>query len=164
MPAAAPAGRLAQMTRALLLCSAVALLAAGAATAATPAQYRTHLNGICRSYTPKLKQLESAMAQAQKAKDAQSYGVALGQLMVTGLAEDMQIERVAIPAALQAQVGPLMARLKVVDGHVRAALLAARAGDAQTMAAELKAVGATTTTLNAKFDAAGLRDCGSNQQ
>lgn len=152
------------MLRALLLVSVLALLAAGAATAATPAQYRAQVNGVCRGYTPKLKQVESAMAQARKANDARNYGRALGEIMLLGLAEDLQIEHVAIPAALQAQVAPIMARLKIVDAHVRAALVAARAGQATTMNAELKAVGTLGKPLNAKLDAAGLRDCGSNQQ
>ena len=152
------------MKRALLLATLVGLLAAGAATAATPAQYRSHLNRICRGYTPKLKQLKTTMVKAQQAKDPKSYGTALGQFLFLGLDEDAQIEKVAVPAALRTRMAPIIDRLKTIDGRVRAAIIYARAGDGTNMSTQLHAVDKLAVGLNAKLDAAGLRDCGSNQQ
>jgi hypothetical protein len=152
------------MKRALALAFLVSLLACGAAIAATPAQYRAHLNTICRSYTPKLNQLGNAMTKAQQANDPKAYGIALGKSLVLGLAQDVQIEHEAVPAPLRAQMTPIFATLKRIDAHVRTALAAAKAGNSKKMLAELNAVEPLIPPLNAKLDAAGLRDCGSNQQ
>jgi hypothetical protein len=152
------------MMKLTLLTALVALLAAPAATAATPAQYRATLNGICRTYTPTFKKLEAAMAKAQKANDGKAYGVALGKFLVLGLVEDTRVERVAVPAALSAQMAPILTRFKKIDVHLRAALAKAEAGDPKGMSAQLSAASAIGAGLNAKLDAAGLRDCGSNQQ
>ena len=108
----------------------VALLAASAATAATtPAQYRAKVNGICRGYTPRLKALETAMTKAEKAKDGLALGVALGKFLVYGLAQDLQVEAVPVPAALRTQMAPILALMKKIDTHVRAALQRAVAKD-----------------------------------
>jgi predicted ATP-grasp superfamily ATP-dependent carboligase len=152
------------MKRALALTLLVGLLACGAATAATPAQYRTHLNAICRSYTPKLKQLGNAMTKAQQANDPKAYGIALGKSLVLVLAQDLQLEHVAVPAPLRAQMAPILTSLKKIDAHVRTALAAAKAGNSNKVFAEVSAIQPLIPPLNAKLDAAGLRDCGSNQQ
>jgi hypothetical protein len=152
------------MKRALALAFVVGLLTCGAATAATPAQYRAHLNAICRGYTPKLKQLGNAMTKAQQANDAKAYGIALGKSLVLALAQEQQLEHVAVPAPLRAQMTPIFTSLKKVDAHVRTAIAAAKAGDSKKLFAELDAAQPLIAPLNAKLDAAGLRDCGSNQQ
>jgi hypothetical protein len=149
--------------RVLLIAAVVALLCATAASAATPAQYRAHVNAICRTYTPKFKRLEAAMTAAQKANQPKAYGVALGELLVYALAQDRQVEAVAVPASLQARMKPILARFRLADTHIRAALADARAGNSQMLLTELKAISAATNGLNTKLDAAGLRDCGSNQ-
>ena len=90
-----------QPVRLALLVGLVALLAAGAASAATPAAYRTHVNGICRGYTPTAKKLETAMTQAAAKKDYRAYGIALGELLILNLAQDQRIEAVAVPAGTE---------------------------------------------------------------
>ena len=142
----------------------VALLAASAATAATtPTQYRARVNAICRSYTPRLKALETTMTKAEKAKDSTALGVALGKFLVLGLAQDVQVEAQPVPTALRPQMTPILTLLKKIDGHIRAALRAAVAGNATGMSAQLTTVTTLAKPLNVKLDAAGLRDCGSNQ-
>ena len=142
----------------------VALLAAGAATAATtPTQYRAKVNGICRGYTPKLKALSVTMAKAEKAKDGMALGVALGKFLVYGLAQDLQVESQPVPAAMRARMAPILTLMKKIDTHVRAALRRALAKDGAGLSAELTAISTLAKPLNAKLDAAGLRDCGSNQ-
>jgi hypothetical protein len=150
--------------RALLTTALLALVATAAAAAAlTPTQYRANLNAMCRTYTPKMKTQERAMTAAQKAGNGQAYGVALGKLLVYTLQEDAKIESTAVPAALRTQMAPIVTTLKKADFHIRAAIRAAVNGDAKGLAAQLKAAGTVASGLNAKLDAAGLRDCGSRQ-
>jgi hypothetical protein len=151
------------MTKLTLLSALVALLVATAATAATPAQYRAKVNGICRTYTPTFKKLEATMATAKKANDLRAYGVALAKLLILGLIQDARLEKEPVPAALRAQMNPILTRFKKIDVHVRAALVDARAGNSKGWIAELKTASTVGAGLNAKLDAAGLRDCGSNQ-
>jgi hypothetical protein len=151
------------MTKLTLLAMLIALLVATSATAATPAQYRAKVNSICRTYTPTFKKLEATMTKAQKANDGQAYGIALGQLLVLGLVQDARIEREPVPLALRVQMTPIITRYKKIDAHIRAALAAAKANDPTRMGAELTAAGKIGAGFNAKLDAAGLRDCGSNQ-
>jgi hypothetical protein len=149
--------------RTLVLIGLMALLAAGAATAATPAAYRTNVNTICRGYTPAGKKLEAQMKAAQAANDPVAYGVALGRLLVLSLVQDTRIEAVPVPPALKTRMTPILARMKKIDTHARGALAAARAGNSKAMVTELLAIGELAKPLNQQLDAAGLRDCGSNQ-
>ena len=150
--------------RALLLTTVVALIAATAATAAlTPTQYRAKLNAMCRGFTPKMKTQERAMTAAQKANNPQAYGQALGKLLVYTLQEDANIESTPVPAAMRTQMTPIITTLKKADTHIRAAIQAAINNNAQGLTTQLKAAGTVAKGLNAKLDAAGLRDCGSRQ-
>jgi hypothetical protein len=139
------------------------LLAAGAADAATPAAYRANVNGICRGYTPTGKSLEAQMKKAQAAKDYVAWGVALGRLLLLDLEQDRRIEAVPVPAALTARMKTILTRMRTIDGHIRAAIADAGAGKSQAMLAELLKIGDLAKPLNAQLDAAGLKDCGSNQ-
>lgn len=152
------------MKRALLFAVVLALVAAAAATAAlTPTRYRATLNGMCRGYTPKMKAQERAMTAAQNANNGQAYGVALGKLLVYTLREDGTIESTPVPAELRARMSPIVTTLKKADAHIRAAIRAAVNNDSKGLAAQLKAAGTVAGGMNAKLDAAGLRDCGSRQ-
>jgi len=152
------------LRQALFLTLVGALLAATAATAAlTPTQYRAKVNAMCRSYTPKMKAQERAMTAAQKANKPQDYGVALGKLLVYTLQEDAKLESTPVPTTLHAQLTPIITTLKKADAHIRAAIRAAANGDTNGLATQLKAAGTVASGLNAKLDAAGLRDCGSRQ-
>src|SRR5438067_6680440 len=95
----------------LALVSLVALLAVGAASAATPTQYRAKVNAICRGYTPTAKILESQMTKAQAANDAVAWGVALGKLLVLDLAQHSRIQAIAVPAALRTKMAPILTRM-----------------------------------------------------
>ena len=141
----------------------LALLAAAVARAATPAQYRVKLNGICRGYTPTFKKLETALQQAQTKKDGYGYGVALGKLIGLGLRQDRQLEAVPVPPAFAARMRPILTRFRKIDVHLTRAVLDAAHGDGKGMLAEIKTVGAIGSPLNRMLDSAGLRDCGSNQ-
>lgn len=151
------------MRQALILAVLVALCATATATAATPAQYKAKVNGICRSSTPKFKKLEATMAKAEKAGNMTAYGLALGQFLVAGLTQDAQILKTPVPVALHRQMTPILTLLKKVDSNVRAALKDAGASDPVGMTVQLAAVNKVAAELNRRFDAAGLRDCGSDQ-
>ncbi len=149
-----------------LLCALVAvtaLLAVAAAGAATPAAYRSQVNAICRSYTPRMKQAESQVTAAQKAGDAKAAAYAFGQLLGLALAEDTKLEAVPVPAALASQVAPILRISKSIDVHARISIARFGAGDVNGGVAELTKIGQLAAPLNKMFDGAGLRDCGSNQ-
>jgi hypothetical protein len=158
------------MTRATLVTTIVSTLAAcvlavtaAAAPTVTPAAYRTALNALCRSYTPKLKRLETRMAAALKANQPRTYGVYLGQALVLAIDEDVRIERTPVPVALRTRMAPIVRQLKLADGAARRALTDAVRGDSQGMLSELRAIAKLSPSLNTRLDRAGLRDCGSNQ-
>ena len=139
------------------------LLSATAATAATPVQYRSTLNGVCRSYTPKLKALQTSMNKAAKANNPKQYGIALGHFLVLALAQDVRLEAQPVPAALRSTMTPILTLLKKIDAHDRLAIAAAEKGDGKGLVSHLNAIGKLAGPLNPEFDAAGLKDCGSNQ-
>jgi hypothetical protein len=145
------------------LISLVGLLVTGAASAATPATYRAKVNGICRGYTPALKQLAKQMDQADAAKDYQTWGVAVDKFLTLELAQDKRIEAVSVPASLQVRMKPILARLTKIDSHARAALGDQKTGNANAMISELLTIGELETPLVRALDAVGLRDCASIQ-
>jgi hypothetical protein len=142
---------------------AAALLATAAASASTPVAYRAKLNGICRGYTPRFKSFESELKKAETDKDGYAYGVALGKLIALGLHQDAQLEAVPVPPALAVRMRPILGRFRRLDVHLKRALLDAVRGDGQGMVAEIRTVNTIGSPLNRMLDAAGLRDCGSNQ-
>jgi hypothetical protein len=140
------------------------VLAAGTAAATpSPAAYRAQANALCRTYTPALKKAKANLNKAQTENNARGMGVAIGQLLALGLAEDARIESMPVPATMRTQMTPILSRLKAIDLHGRLAISKAAAGDANGLGAELTKIGRLSTGLNKLTDAAGLRDCGSNQ-
>ena len=148
------------MKRIALLASVAALLAGTGATAATPAQYRVTLNGICRGYTLKLKRLENTMKQTT---DTKTYDAALQRFFVVWLAEDAQLETIPVPSAMRVRMMPILTLLKKIDVHLRAAAATARANAETESRDEWKTIVKFVASINRQLDAAGLRDCGSNQ-
>jgi hypothetical protein len=147
-----------------IVASAGLVLAAGAAAATpSPAAYRSHLNAMCRSYTPLLEKANANAKKAQKANDARGFGIAIGEILGLGLSEDGKVEAAPLPEAMRPQMAPILAQLKTIDVHARLAVSRAAAGDGTGMVAELSKIGRLSSTLDKRYDAAGLRDCGSNQ-
>jgi hypothetical protein len=150
-------------TTAIGLAIALAVGTAAAAPALTPAGYRAQLNRVCRSYTPKLKKLETAMAAAQKANNPRAFGVYLGLSLALVLEQDGRIERTPVPTAMRVEMAPILRQLKLADSHARLAVTDAVHGDSKGMIAELTKIAHLAPSLNRGLDHAGLRDCGSNQ-
>jgi hypothetical protein len=148
---------------AAILVAALAIVAPSAASAQTPASYRTQLNRLCRGYTPKFRADQKAMQTAVKTKDGKAFGFALGHYLGLALVQDKQIESTPVPAAMRTQMTPILRVLRTADGFARLALRKAVLGDNRGMIAELDKITKLTRSLNGRLDRAGLRDCGSNQ-
>jgi len=144
-----------------------AVVAASAACAmAAPSnvtQYRSQVNALCRSYTPRITRAETAMLAAQKAGDAHKAAYQLGVVLGASLAEGIRVEATPVPADARAIMAKPLRLLRFVDSHARTMLQAALAGDQATFASEAATIKRVAEPLNHAFDAAGLRDCGSNQ-
>jgi hypothetical protein len=136
---------------------------AGASAAQSPAGYRAGLNAMCRTNTVKLHMLRAEMTRAQQANDTRTVAVDFTALLGIGLREDATIEATPVPAQLRTEMAPAQRLLKAADAVVRKALQDLAAGDGAGAVAELKKLGPLTRPVNRYLDAAGLRDCGSNQ-
>ena len=157
------------MSRRAGVLGAVVLTVAAIATAtafgagSNFAQYRTKVNALCRSYTPRIKRAEATMTAAQKAGNNQKVAEQLGVLIGISLAEGTRIESIPVPADGQKRMAKPLRLLKSADTHARKLLRAAAAGDQTGVVTELTALDNAAAPLNHAFDAVGLRDCGSNQ-
>ena len=147
--------------------AAVAVLASASVAVASPAQqpasYRAQLNAMCRTATVELHTLKAEMIRAQQAHDARTAAVDLGELIGLGLREDAIIERTPVPAPLKADMAPAIRLLEAADVVVRKALADFTSGNSAGGVAMLKRAGQVSAPVNHYLDAAGLRDCGSNQ-
>jgi hypothetical protein len=138
----------------------VALLAAAAAQAATPAQYKARVNAVCRAYTPQLKKLQTAMTGAEASNDDKTFRAAVKRLMTLGLAQNRRLEAIPVPPALAPKVKPLLAQLRKIDAQARLALVAARTGTTTDILTHLLTIASLGTPLDTRLAALGLRDCG----
>ena len=134
------------MARFALVLSFVLLVAAGAASAATPAAYKATVNGICRSYTPQLK-----------AAAAKQGGIQ--EVLQLRVAQNRKIAVVAVPAALRAQMTPILAKLKLVSVQSAKGIKAFDNGDEETLTNATNAIATLLKSLAPQLTAAGLRDC-----
>jgi hypothetical protein len=147
----------------LLVIAALVLAAPVAAAAPSPSSYRAQLNRLCRSYTPKLKRDAQKMREALKANDANAFGVALAHMIRLTLAQDAAIVQTPVPAAMRAQMKPILGLFRAADVHLRRAAKFGSTGNVRGVLAELQRTSKLTPELNRRLDRAGLRDCGSNQ-
>jgi len=135
--------------------------AAGSATSASA--YQVRLNGICRTFTPTLKKLEADAAAAKRAGNADRISYDLGYGIALGLREDVALEAVSVPAAMQRAMSPILRLFKSVDSHARAFLLDAQANNLSEASVELKRLQTLSAPANRMLDRAGLADCGSGE-
>jgi hypothetical protein len=151
---------------ALSIAVSVALVGAetSSATGSNAAGYRAQVNAICRSYTPKFRQLLSDMASAKRAGDNHRYAYDIGVAFALTLKQGLRVEKAPVPVDAQRQMAATLRLLHAVDLQLRRTLAAAVNGNAQAFAAESAKLGTVAAPLNRRFDAVGLRDCGSNQQ
>lgn len=142
----------------------VAVSTAGAiAASANFAQYRTKVNALCRSYTPRIKRVEATMEAAVKAGNSKKVAYELGVLVAISLAEGTRIEKIPVPADGRKAMAKPLRLLRGADAHARNMLAAASAGDQAATVTELSALERAADPLNHAFDAVGLRDCGAKQ-
>ena len=144
----------------------VALVAAAGAAAADVnfAAYKAHVNGICRSYTPKFKRLEADLAQAQRAGNSHRYTYDFGTILGLTLAQGVRVEKTPVPTDGRRRMAGPLRLLRGVDAQLRKTLAAATAGDTNGFKTQLTRLSRIAAPLNHSFDAVGLQDCGSRQQ
>jgi len=152
-----------KLSLALIACAVLGIVAPSAAVAQTPSAYRAQLNGHCRTFTPKFKQVEANLRRAVSTKDPKLLASALGQGLVLNLRQDAYIEKVPVPTALRTQMVPTLRLLRTVDKDARLALFDANTRNIQGFKTEVKAIDRTLPVVNKRLDRAGLRDCGSSQ-
>ena len=104
------------------------------------------------------------MTSATKGNRPQQFEVGLRTYLTLSLRQDHQLEAVRVPRRMQKQMRPIITRLKKIDPHVQGALQGSRAGNVRATRSQLKTLGKLSEPLNGQLDAAGLLDCGSNQQ
>jgi len=152
-----------KLSLAVIAVVALGVVAPTAALAQSPSAYRAQLNRRCRTFTPKFKQVEANLKKAVSTKDPRLLASALGQGLALNLKQDAYIERLPVPAAMRAQMVPILRLLRTVDRHARLALLDANAQNVQAFKTEVRAIDRALPVLNGRLDRAGLRDCGSSQ-
>jgi len=145
---------------------AVTLVAAAGAAAADAnfSAYRAHVNGICRSYTPRFKSLEADMAKAQRAGNSHRFAEDFGTILGLSLAQGVRVEKTLVPADGRAQMAGPLRLLHSADSQLRRTIAAASAGDQSGFKSQLTKLSKISAPLNHSFDAVGLQDCGSRQQ
>jgi hypothetical protein len=144
---------------------AVALVAAAAAFAggSNAAAYRAQVNAICRSFTPTFTHVESDMAAAKRARDSRRYAYDTGVMLALSLKETVRVEKAPVPSDARQRMAAPLRLLHTVELQLRRTITAAVNADAQAFATESTKLARVAAPLNKIFDAAGLRDCGSNQ-
>ena len=142
---------------------ALALGALGASSAPASTTYQSRVNALCRSYTPRLTAAEAKMKKARAAGDLHTTAYYLGVVMGLTLTEGRKVEATPVPASLEARMARPLRLLHAADTTLQTALQRAVAGDGAGFQASAVTLGKIGPPLNAALDAAGLRDCGSNQ-
>ncbi len=146
---------------AALVCGASAGIASIAGGPA--ATYRAHLNAVCRGYSPKFKATQAAISAAQAGQNRGVYFASYGKFFALILAENASIESAVAPPAMKSVMAQPVALLKAIDPTLRSGLNAARLKASTGLVDAVTRANAASVAINRALDAAGLRDCGSNQ-
>jgi len=146
-----------------LAAAALVLLALGTSTAAGATTYQSRVNALCRSYTPRLDAAAAKLKTARAAGDVHTSAYYLGVILGLALSEGQKIEATPVPASLKPRMARPLRLLHTADTTLHTALARAVAGDATGFQAAAVTLDRLGPGLNAALDAAGLRDCGSNQ-
>jgi len=147
----------------LLAAAAFVLLALGTSTASGITTYQSRVNAICRSYTPRLTAAASQMKKARAAGDLHTSAYYLGVVLGLSLTEGLKVEATPVPASLKTRMARPLRLLHTADVTLHTVLERAVAGDAAGLQAGAATLDKLGPSLNAAFDAVGLRDCGSGQ-
>jgi hypothetical protein len=150
-------------TATLLATALLGACSCAAADAASPSAYKAQVNALCRTYTPKLQQVEADALAAKRANNVHRLFYDLGYAVALALREDRAIEAMPVPGALQAQMRPILSAFKRVDTHATRFIADAQANDLNGALAELKPIDSLSAPMNRLLDRAGLPDCGSRQ-
>jgi hypothetical protein len=153
-----------------LLACLLAAFAVGLGTAAPGnaadtsfAQYRQHVNKICRSYTPRLQRLDANVAKAVRAGNGNRAATDFRRLLQLTLAETLDIQKVSVPADARPPMRRPLRLLHGFQAQLRRVITASRTS-AAALELELEKLAKVTPPLNRAFDSVGLQDCGPRQQ
>jgi hypothetical protein len=135
----------------------------GNAGATSFAQYRQHVNKICRSYTPRLQRLDADVAKAVRAGNGNRAATDFRRLLQLTLAETGDIQKVSVPADARAKMRRPLRLLHGFQAQLRRVITASRT-NAAALQVELEKLAKVTPPLNRAFDSVGLQECGSRQQ
>jgi hypothetical protein len=140
-----------------------ALGGAAVASAASPTQFQSKLNAICRSNTPVFDRLNHRLAGEEGVLQRPVYFADYRHLFLLALAENETIEAATPPAALKTSMARAVQVLKKMDGYLRAGAVAAASSNNSEAIAMIVRAGRLSDTINPILDAMGLTDCGSKQ-
>jgi hypothetical protein len=141
----------------------VALDGAELAFAASPMQFRSKLNAICRSNTPVFDRLNHRLAGEEGVLQRPIYFADYHHLFLLVLAEDKTIEAATPPAALTTLMAQAVQLMKKMDGYLRAGAAAAASSNNTRSIAMIVRAGRLSDAINPILDSMGLTDCGSKQ-
>ncbi len=148
----------------VLVCVATWTITTSCALAASPPQFRAHLNALCRGYSPDFKSEETRITDAARAKHVQIYYSDVGRFFSLLLGEDRDIENATVPVALRGLMARVSHLLRTADVSLREGIAATAGHEGAGIDSTLAKISSLGKPVNAALDAAGLRDCGSNQQ
>lgn len=118
---------------------------------------------ICRANTPSLKLYTRRIVDAQANSDAEATLLNYRLALQLGLKQNAAIYVVPVPAAAKARMAPILKNLHAQDPVIRAAVTAAKTGEALTLQALVNRINVLGKAANRLFDAYGIPDCGSRQ-
>ncbi|HSX22791.1 MAG TPA: hypothetical protein VLE97_08480 [Gaiellaceae bacterium] len=125
--------------------------------------YKAHVATICRANTPSLKLYTRRIVTAQANDDAEGTLLNYRLALQLGLKQNAAIYVVPVPIAAKTRMTPILKNLHAQDPVLRAAVTAARTGQALTLQALVKRINVLGVAANRLFDAYGVPDCGSRQ-
>jgi hypothetical protein len=135
----------------------------GSAGSTSFSQYRQQVNGICRSYTPRLKRIDGDIARAVRARNAARVASDFTRLLELTLAETVEIQNVSVPADGRRPMRRPLRLLRGFQVQMRRVIAASRTNPA-ALQVEVQRLAKVTPPLNRALDAVGLQDCGSRQK
>ena len=139
------------MARLASLAVLVALLAASAAQASTPAKYKAEVSFICRIHGPSM----------QRAKEHYATWGEMHSLVLKVIGVNGSITSVPVPSELDKQMSPVLGQLAWVTSYAHHALTALMNQNETVALIHIKQMFHAEKTLDELFDAEGLRECGS---
>ena len=108
------------------------------------------------------KLTEAAAAVASRDHNEKQFFTAVGTALGLNLLQDRKLLAVPVPAAIAAQMRPILSALEQINKQIQVYINSKPANEKVALAGHAK-IYAMGTHANKLFDRAGLRECGSTQ-